>query len=213
VAIPFVACAIQRWIEEPFRGAATECRPYNQTNHAMTNLLPILLCLLLLPVSVAGGKISDQLPGQIRSTLNKRFPGWRFSEVSDDVQRFFKDRWPDARPNLISGDFDGNGQTDYAMLIEHTNFVKTGKSFTHVVEQLAFLKKGTSYKLYILDKNTSATLELYITLAGKGEECREFSTQRKFTYPNDSISLSYFEKAGGTYIYRGGRFKYVIESD
>jgi hypothetical protein len=133
--------------------------------------------------------------------------------VSDDVNRFFKERWPDARPNLISGDFDGNGQTDYAMLIEHRNFDKTGKDFTHLVEQLAFLKKGTSYKLYVLDQNTSATLELYLTLARKGEVGRAFSTQRKFRYPNDSISLSYFEKAGGTYIYRRGRFRYVTESD
>lgn len=179
----------------------------------MTNLVPILLSLLLLPGSVAGARKSDKLPAEIRSSLNKKFPGWRFSEVSDDVNRFFKERWPEARPNLISGDFDGNGQTDYAVLIEHSNFDKTGKAFTHVVEQLAFLKKGTSYKLYILDQNTSATLELYLTLARKGEVGREFSTQRKFRYPNDSISLSYFEKAGGTYIYRRGRFRYVTESD
>jgi len=165
----------------------------------------------MLPITVASQ--SDQLPKAISSKLNKRFPGWRFSEVSGDVQQFFKERFPDARPNLIKGDFDGNGQMDYAMLIEHSNFDESGKAFTHVVERLAFLKKAAKYKLYILEEYSPADPIVYLNLAKKGKESREFQTQTKFRYPNDSISISFFEKAGGTYIYRKGRFRYVNESD
>jgi len=102
---------------------------------------------------------------------------------------------------------------DYALLIVHTNFDKSGKTFSHVVEKLAFLKKGARYKLYVLEESAPANLEVYLTLARKGEEGRDFHTRRKFRYPNDSVSVSYFEKAGGTYVYRQGRFRYVVESD
>lgn len=179
----------------------------------MKILKTISLCLLLLPMAGASSVKSEQLPEAITSTLDKKFLGWRFSEVSGDVQQFFGERFSDARPNLISGDFDGNGQMDYAVLIEHTNFDKRGKAFSHVVELLAFLKKGARYKLYILKESAPANLESYLSLAKKGEEGRDFHTQRKFKYPNDSISVSYFEKAGGTYIYRKGRFRHVVESD
>ncbi len=173
----------------------------------------ISLCLSLLPTAAARGVQSGRLPEAINSTLNRKFPGWRFSEVSGVVGQFFAERFPRARPNLIGGDFDGDGQTDYAVLIEHANFNKSGKSFTHVVELLAFLRRGARYKLHILEGSAPANPELYLTLARKGEEGRDFRTGRVFRYPNDSISVSYFEKAGGTYIYRGGRFRYVIESD
>jgi hypothetical protein len=145
--------------------------------------------------------------------LDKRFTGWRFSEVSSDIKQFFRERPADARPNLIKGDFDGNGQMDYAMLIEHSNFDKSGVAYSRVVEKLAFLKRGTRYKLYFLEENAPANLELYLTLAKKGKEGRDFNTEKKFRYPNDSISVWYFEKAGGTYIYRKGGFRYVTESD
>jgi hypothetical protein len=179
----------------------------------MRVLAAIFLCLTLLPTTVASSVKSDRLPEVINSTLNRKFPGWRLSEVSVDVRQFFRERFPDARPNLIEGDFDGNGRTDYALLIEHTNFNKSGKTFTHVVELLAFLKKGATYKLYTLKESAPATPELYLTLAGKGKEGRTFHTQSRFRYPNDSITASYFEKAGGTYIFRKGRFRYVVESD
>ena len=177
----------------------------------MKILLPFLLCLLMLPITSASQ--SDQLPEAIKSTLNKRFPGWRFSEVGVGVRQFFRERFSEACPNLIKGDFDGNGQMDYAMLVEHSNFDKSGVAVTHVVEKLAFLKRGTKYKLYILEEYAPADPELYLNLARKGEESRDFQTRTKFRYPNDSISISYFEKASGTYIYRKGRFRYVIESD
>lgn len=173
----------------------------------------ISLCLSLLPTAAARGVRLERLPEAINSTLNRKFPGWKFSEVSGGVRQFFGERFPRARPNLIEGDFDGDGRTDYAVLIEHANFNEGGKAFTHVVERLAFLRRETGYRLYALERSAPANPELYLTLARKGEEGRDFRTGRKFRYPNDSICVSYFEKAGGTYIYRRGRFRYVIESD
>jgi len=176
-------------------------------------LQAIFLCLLLGPATALGGDNSGRLPRAVTSALDRRFPGWRFSEVSGDVRQFLRERRPGARPDLIRGDFDGDGRTDYAVLIEHGNFDKRGKSFARVVEQLAFLRRGSGYKLSTLESSAPANPELYLTLAEKGAEGFDFHTRTKFRYPHDSIRVSYFEKAGGTYIYRGGRFRYVLESD
>jgi hypothetical protein len=181
--------------------------------YGMKVLAVISLCLSLLPTAAARRVQSARLPEAISSTLDRKFPGWRFSEVSGGVRQFFGERFPRARPNLIEGDFDGDGRTDYAVLIEHTNFNRGGKAFTHVVERLAFLRRGAGYRLYALERSAPANPELYLTLARKGGQGRDFRTGRKFRYPHDSIGVSYFEKAGGTYVYRRGRFRYVNESD
>ena len=179
----------------------------------MKVLQAIFLCFLLAPAAALGRDKSARLPGAVKSALNKKFPGWRFSEVSGEVQQFLRERHPGARPNLIEGDFDGNRQTDYAVLIEHGNFDRRGKSFSRVVELLAFLRRGSGYKLFNLERTSPANPELYLTLARKGAEGFDFHADRKFRYPNDSIGFDYFGKAGGTYIYRRGRFRYVYESD
>jgi hypothetical protein len=179
----------------------------------MDAVLIFSLCFLLLPLTAPSSAQGDQLPEVISSTLSEKFPGWRLSKVSGGVQQFFGERLPGARPNLIKGDFDGDGRTDYAVLIEHSNFDKAGVAFSHVVETLAFLKRGAGYGLFILQGPAPTNLEMYLNLAKKGESGRVFQTGRKFRYPNDSISVSYFEKAGGTYIFRKGKFRYVTESD
>lgn len=176
-------------------------------------LLTVLLSLSPLQAGAAGGAETVQVPRAVRSALDERFPGWRFSQADEEVRRFFGERLPGARPDLIRGDFDGDGRTDYAVLVEHGNFDRRGKTFDRVVERLAFLKRGSGYRLFVLERNSPADSELYLTLARKGEEGRDFHTGRKFRYPNDSIRVSNFGKSGGTYVYRGGRFRYVYESD
>src|SRR5882762_595693 len=59
------------------------------------------------------------LPFPVKVMLDKHFPGWKFPEISDEDCQTVK-QWdgPDAYPELIQGDFDGDGQIDYAVLIE-----------------------------------------------------------------------------------------------
>jgi hypothetical protein len=175
--------------------------------------LPLLFCFLLLPIKVANGNHSDEIPKAVTAMLAKKFPSWRFAGVSSEVQQFFRERLTGASPNSIKGDFDGNGQMDYAVVVEHSDFDKSGKAFCCMVTVLAFLKSGSGFKLHILEESAGPNLELYMTLARKGSAGRNFDTQSKFKYPNDSVSVWYFEKAGGTYIYSKGRFRYVLESD
>lgn len=175
--------------------------------------IPLILAIVLLCAPYSFGQLRSHLPLSIRGQLNRNFPGWRFAQPNREVLDFFSDRFPKEDPCVISGDFDGNGRKDYALLIEHPNAIEPNKRFTHLVEVLAFLRKGRSYRRVRLESSSPANPEVYLNLKKKGEVGYEFSTAKRFKYPNDSISFSFFEKAGGTYIWKKTRFKYVIESD
>ncbi len=171
-----------------------------------------IIFVLMFAAQVHFGQ-SVELPNQIVESLNVSYPGWRFSLVDAEVSDFVSERSPGAKPNLISGDFDGDGESDFAMLIEHSNFDEPGTAITHEMERLAFFRRGDGYTKYILEEASGANPIVYLTLAKKGTRGREFESGKEFKYANDSISISFFEKAGGTYIFENGKFRYVNESD
>src|SRR5438094_711988 len=86
------------------------------------------------------------------SSLDRRFPGWRYAEVEKDIREFLKqDVSPFARPDIISGDFDGDGAKDYAVLIEQKRPVQkhreaSARNFYLVV----FLNRSTGFKMFVL---------------------------------------------------------------
>src|SRR5687768_13261718 len=85
----------------------------------MKLLLSIVICFML-PAMGFGQEPSLEIPREIRSMLDKRFPGWKFPEVDESVLSFLKERVsPAARPEIITGDFDGNKKPDHAVLIKH----------------------------------------------------------------------------------------------
>jgi hypothetical protein len=157
---------------------------------------------------------TSALPASIRAGLDAKYPGWRLAEASTAVQDFVERSSRGSRPSLLVGDFDGNGQSDYALLIEHANFDGRGKAFSHVKQTIAFLAAAGRFRLVALDQPSPADASVYLTLRKKGAAGFDFTANRKFTYPNDSIGYSYFEKAAsGTYIYTNGAFRFVIEAD
>jgi hypothetical protein len=154
---------------------------------------------------------APELPSAIKSALDSRFPGWQFPAVSEDICKFLKDYVArDARPELISGDFDGNGRRDYAALVQHGTVTNSeGMPIGHNVYVIAFLKKGSRFKMYIADPEGGE----YLVLMRKGKRDYDYETNRYFTYANDGIFAGIFEKAGESYIYENGRFRAIITSD
>lgn len=171
-----------------------------------------VLLILLISTHIFFGQ-NVNLPDEIRGEMDRAYPGWRLSTVDEDIVEFLRERSSGSQPNLISGDFDGDGRLDYAILIEHTNFHEPDKAFTHVLEKLVFLKRRKGYKKLVMEERQPADSILYMTLAKKGATGRNFISGKSFTYPTDSIRISYFEKASGTYIYRNGKFRHIIEVD
>ena len=153
------------------------------------------------------------LPAALRSMLDRLHPGWRIAglnaEVRQDVGSLLG-----PTPNVIAGDFDGNGRPDVAVLVEYPNTDEPEKAFTHYVEALAFLNTDRGFVHFKLrDRSPAPNPDLYLTLQRRGAEGFDFHARKKFIYAHDSIGEWWFGKAGGTYIYEAGRFRRVTESD
>lgn len=174
-------------------------------------------CLLLLPfVGVAAGSKASaaesavRLPDAVKSVLDTRFPGWAFAEVGEDIRRFIKERVSaDARPDLISGDFDGNGRPDYALLLSRGSlFNDRGEAIGPRTHLVVLLSRGGVYELHDLGEPGE-----YLTLGKKGADGFDFHAGRKFKYRNDAVEVWFFEKAGWAYVYDGGKFRPVYSAD
>jgi hypothetical protein len=139
------------------------------------------------------------LPTSVRVMLNLRFSGWRFSDVSPEVRQFFKENMRGASPVVISGDFDGNGRRDYAVLVQW-------RARYYLV---IFLRRTADYKMYVIkDPNGE-----YLILARKGTRDYNYNEQKEITYANDAIMTGIFEKGGSSYIFKNGGFRSFISSD
>jgi len=152
----------------------------------------------------------EQLPSIVRTELDKRFSGWRFPKVDEGIHRYLRENISaDTRPEFISGDFDGNGQLDYAVIIEHgVALGEDGNPVGHNTYVVAFLKSGDKLKFYMMDGGGE-----YIALIKKGEKGYEYGTGKNFIYKNDAIFSGYFEKGGSSYIYEKGKFRGITTSD
>jgi hypothetical protein len=174
-------------------------------------------CLLLLLVNgvpvklkVLAAESPGRLSAAVKSLLDTRFPGWEFAEVGDDIRHFIKERVSaDARPDLIRGDFDGNGRLDYALLISHGRvFSARNEAIGPKTHLVVLLSRGGKYRLHDLGEPGE-----YLTLGKKGADGFDFHAGRRFKYRNDAVEVWLFGKAGWAYIYDGGKFRSVYSAD
>ena len=141
-----------------------------------------------------------ELPTPAVVMLDRRFPGWKFVDVSPEVQKFVKDYLKAASPVIISGDFDGDRQRDYAALIRR---IETGYYL------VIFLRRNTRYKMHVI-KDPGGE---YLVLAKKGTSDYNYDEQKEITYANDAILTGIFEKGGMSYVYKNGKFISFVSSD
>ena len=178
----------------------------------MKIMLSLLLGLSLIPSALAVREVLEHdLPTAIRLKLDKRFPGWHFARISDEIRQATKE-WvsPDSQIDLIKGDFDGNGELDYALLIEHGDILNDdGVVIGRNVYIVAFLRKGNDYKFYLVDSNAGD----YLLLIRKGDGRYDYEAQKKFTFTKDAIDSVTFEKAATSYVYEKGKFRAILSGD
>src|SRR3712207_1151538 len=111
-------------------------------------IIAVLLIYLLCFQSASWAqKQAGDLPSTPCFMLNRRFPGWKFADVSEEVRQFFETDMKGSSPHLISGDFDGNGQPDYATLIWRGKVRNgEGKAIGPRSFLVVFLRKGRGYR-------------------------------------------------------------------
>jgi hypothetical protein len=158
----------------------------------------LLFALLIVASANAYGQdAANGLPREVNAFLSQRFPDWKSA---------------DARPDFIAGDFDGNGQTDYAV------YIKRGKPAKRKLSVTALLRKGGKFRPYILESENAAADESekygsYLAYNKKGAKGYNHETQKAFTFAHDAVFVGFWEKGGSSYIYRNGRFRAIITSD
>lgn len=150
------------------------------------------------------------LPASMKAILDKRFPGWRYLPVDNEIRTFLKGYVSEnARPDLINGDFDGNGQTDFAILIEeNTRSPKAASTKMRKARLVVFLNNAAGLQIKVLDPEGA-----YLVLMKRGDWDYSYETDQYFTYQHDAIFTGIFEKGGTSYVYRKGRFRSIITSD
>ena len=150
------------------------------------------------------------LPASMKSSLDRRFPGWSYLPVEEEVRTFLKEYVSEyARPDIIKGDFDGNGLVDYAVLIEEkTTLPKKANAEMRKARVVVFLTKAAGFQIKLLDPEGA-----YLVLLRRGDWDYSYDTSEYFTYQNDAIFTGIFEKGGTSHVYEKGRFRSIITSD
>ena len=118
-----------------------------------------------------------ELPKAVKASLDKNFPGWEYPFVSNDIRRFLKEHVSvDARPEVIAGDFDGDGQTDYAVLIEYGAVAKTQeppRPPSHDFYLVALLNRPAGYEMSRIGEGGE-----YLGLKRRGNRDYDYETGR-----------------------------------
>lgn len=170
--------------------------------HAATALVIMALSTLVVD---GRPKHPPRLPSSIRADLDRRFSTWAINDTAEELHKWFSTSKQGADPNLVSGDFNGDGLLDYAMQIITTS---SGSAVRRV---LVYLRRGKGYRHRTLTTGKPST-ELILLLMRRGTKDYNYTRRREFRYKLGTIGL-FSEKGGSSYFYRNGRFYPEITSD
>ena len=126
-----------------------------------------------------------------------RFPGYhllRLQELDSAAKDFFAGHFPKQSPSVVRGDFDGDGNPDYALLL------RGNKSTSAKLVVLLCSRRSECKSIYDLDL-TAYSDSVYLRPASVGSRV----SQRDSIPPNDSglskrltslgVEITHFEKA------------------
>ena len=153
------------------------------------------LLLMIFAISLVGGPFcwcgSIKLPPEIRNILDTQYPGWKFQEVRQSILKFVQEKDPSANASLCAGDFDGDGNLEYAVQIVENEH-------RHV---LVFLKKDGEFEEHVLQDGDPST-DFFIMTAKQGTQGYDSVQARFYDYPHDSVVVYWFQKASMAYVYQ-----------
>lgn len=177
----------------------------------------ILLCLSGIVLAQKAGKkptpkpiaqkpaILD-LPEGCKFLLDRNLPGWRLVAISPEIKNFHqKNKYP-FEPNLIRGDWNGDGKLDYAALIGPR--LKTdgggGDPSSHLT---IFVQTDAGWKYFEFEGGDA------LVVAKKGSKGFDHDTKQAFTYQTDAVTDMIWEKSATTYLWKDNKFIQIVTSD
>ena len=151
---------------------------------------------LLMLQSTACRQAVPELPERIEAQLNRQYPGWSYARLN----RFNRDQLgPGQSPETVRGDFDGNGETDWAVQIIHADD-RPGKSQSILV----FLHRLNGYTVHVVETG-SENQGTYLGVSPPGPH-RDVVEDTSVVAGGDVLDVLYGQEASVGYLYRYGRF-------
>ena len=125
-------------------------------------------------------------PPAVRAELEKSCAGWRLAPVLPEIEQEIRTRTPSWPANMIPGDFNGDEQTDVAVLVECKG----------TVELIAFVAGGSGYAKHVLEPS-----QLF--------DPRQFLHLIRSEFEHDAIGVEYEAIGGHAWVWRDGRWQNV----
>lgn len=126
-------------------------------------------------------------PDAVRKELDGICAGWQLAPVIPEIAAEINTRTPTWPPNLLPGDFNGDGQIDVAVLIECK-----GTS-----ELIAFMSIGSGFSKEVLEKP-------------QPYDARQFLHLIRKEYEHDAIGVEFEAIGGHAWVFRDNRWQSVL---
>jgi len=126
------------------------------------------------------------LPGPIRADLDASCAGWRLAPVTPEIQAEITTRTPSWPANLIPGDFNGDGETDAAALVECNG----------TVQLFVFMGAKAGFSKAVLEKPQPL-------------DSREFLHLIRGDYDHDAIGVEYDAIGGHAWVFKDGKWQSI----
>jgi hypothetical protein len=126
------------------------------------------------------------VPDPVRRELDAICTGWRLAPVLPEIAEEIKTRTPAWPPNLLPGDFNGDGNVDVAVLIDCQGSVQL----------VSFLATTRGFSKDVLEQPQPADLRQFLHLIRK-------------EYGNDAIGVEYEAIGGHAWVLRDGQWRSV----
>lgn len=139
-----------------------------------------------------------ELPAACQTLITKNFPAWKPVVPAADVVAWAKSQ--KFNPVIAVGDFDGNGQKDWATIGADG---KKGKV-------VLCLNKAGKVSLAVAEDDGCTDL---IYSIGAKAKVFNYDTGKDEVLKRDSVSTSCFEKSGRVFSLKNGKFRVFFNSD
>ena len=126
------------------------------------------------------------VPDAVRQELDTICAGWQLAPVLPEIAEEIKTRTPAWPPNLLPGDFNGDGQVDVAVLLECKGNVQLA----------AFLSSGSGLSREILEKSQPLDPRQFLHLIRK-------------EYGHDAIGVEYEAVGGHAWVFGDRKWRSV----
>lgn len=162
----------------------------------------IVVSTIALALCAASHAAPAHWPDACANALTRALPGWRHAIPPPDALPWARKNR--LNPTVTRGDFDADRRSDWAALVNAPD----GSAKVAV----CFSPKSRRYprRLMLIDEPYCGDV-LYLARAGSVHHNYDTYVDERIT--RDGISVSCFEKAGATYLYERGAWRFIVDSD